>query len=387
MNFSFNLKKNRLLYSVIFLFLFQVGITFLAHQQFLNSFVEQVADKFSTSHNEALLNGDSLGMAKEISAIVGNDYIRCASVFSQSQDLFRYKKSEPCELLFLVKRKKFISPSGDLDVTLDLQLPPKMQIMFFLLIALEVGLVLAAGVLIKRFKEREFQEVVKYSYLAAKAAHDIRSPLSALSVISATLPDSSGAHKELLKSAVERISGISKELYDLSKVQFNVEKSESKAATSLVKKDKTDIIAIVRQAVEEAKLTSGTRVSFLIQTNREVQVVSLDVQGIRRVLANLFNNSIEAQGQDELRINIQILANDLKTVITIQDNGVGIPSDILKKIGRTRVSHGKSTKSDSGTGLGLKSAFEYMEQMSGNIGINSKVGSGTVVSLEFSNNI
>jgi NO-binding membrane sensor protein with MHYT domain/signal transduction histidine kinase len=119
-------------------------------------------------------------------------------------------------------------------------------------------------------------------------------------------------------------------------------------------------------------------------------VVNLDPDRFRRVIINLIDNATQAieQGQvgqapgpDRHRVSVATRA-DGQLEITIADTGPGIPPDVLPRIFEPLF----STK-NFGTGLGLPTVKQLVEQHRGTISIDSKPGNGAVVriGLPFSN--
>ena len=113
--------------------------------------------------------------------------------------------------------------------------------------------------------------------------------------------------------------------------------------------------------------------------NPELQIV-MDTSLIEQVLINLIKNSIEACKDVENQLikisaekNIEGIA-----IITVSDNGMGIPKEILDKIFIPFFSTKKN-----GSGIGLSLCQQIMFLHKGKIKINSIENRGTVIKLEF----
>ena len=81
----------------------------------------------------------------------------------------------------------------------------------------------------------------------------------------------------------------------------------------------------------------------------------------------------------EVREEFIALAEDIQEVV-IRDTGKGIPKEVLKRLGEERLSHDKPG-SESGFGLGVRSARTLVEGAGGSLRIESEVGLGTTVTL------
>ena len=97
---------------------------------------------------------------------------------------------------------------------------------------------------------------------------------------------------------------------------------------------------------------------------------------LARVLSNPIDNSAEAiEGSGPFAVRIS--ADPSGATVTVEDQGKGIPADILPRLMQWGETHGKA----NGTGLGLYSAKTAVESWGGQISISSQVGVGTRVSL------
>ena len=109
-------------------------------------------------------------------------------------------------------------------------------------------------------------------------------------------------------------------------------------------------------------------------------LINVDAERFRRVIINLMDNAAHSLGQDQApaadrRIMISTSASD-HVEIEIADTGRGIPAEVLPKIFEPLF----STKS-FGTGLGLPTVKQLVEQHGGKISITSELGRGTIARL------
>jgi signal transduction histidine kinase len=109
-------------------------------------------------------------------------------------------------------------------------------------------------------------------------------------------------------------------------------------------------------------------------------MLEADTNLIEQVLINLVVNSIEAV-KDKHGAKIVMSSyrdSNNKMVITIADNGTGMPAEIIDKIFIPFFSTKKS-----GSGIGLSLSKQIMMLHRGNIQIHSVEGAGTSFSLHF----
>jgi signal transduction histidine kinase len=101
-----------------------------------------------------------------------------------------------------------------------------------------------------------------------------------------------------------------------------------------------------------------------------------DMLMIQIVIRNIINNAIKFCNEDS---EIQITAayqKENNLLVCIQDNGVGIPENILNRLFKDENITTRGTLNEKGTGLGLLVCKDFMERNDGNITVTSTEGSG-----------
>jgi signal transduction histidine kinase len=203
--------------------------------------------------------------------------------------------------------------------------------------------------------------------LAKQVAHDIRSPLGALSVVTATLQNLSNDKRQLLNSAIDRINGIADDLLKKGKESGHVLNVSSLIETVLSEKiiqlgdDRTRVIAEFRHAAD-----------CLIRANPSE---------LQRIISNLINNALESLYETGGRVLVSSASEQQSLLITVADTGRGVAPEILSKLGQSEFTYGKEGMK-SGSGLGLFHARRYLESIGGHLRIESEVGRGTKVTVQ-----
>jgi signal transduction histidine kinase len=98
-------------------------------------------------------------------------------------------------------------------------------------------------------------------------------------------------------------------------------------------------------------------------------------------LFNLLNNAFKYSSGTG-NITLQLIANTTTIEIQIIDNGIGIPEKDLPKLFNTFF-RASNTEGIQGTGLGLYIVKTFTQRNSGTITIDSTLGKGTKVTLQF----
>ena len=104
-----------------------------------------------------------------------------------------------------------------------------------------------------------------------------------------------------------------------------------------------------------------------------------DPQGIHRCLLNLLTNAIDALDEEGGEVKISTAKHgEGEVLITVEDNGSGIPEEICQRIFDVFF----STKGSQGTGLGLAVTKKIIEEHGGSIEVQSKEEQGTKFSIK-----
>jgi len=101
--------------------------------------------------------------------------------------------------------------------------------------------------------------------------------------------------------------------------------------------------------------------------------ISCDLQRLAIVFTNLITNSIQAIGENSGEITIRIKENDDQVTCKIIDSGSGIPEDNVKKVFEPLF-----TTKQTGTGLGLSSCINIVQEHNGTISVQNNPSTFTV---------
>ncbi|MCM8777554.1 MAG: ATP-binding protein [Candidatus Omnitrophica bacterium] len=207
-------------------------------------------------------------------------------------------------------------------------------------------------------------------------SHDIKNILNGLvggvSLIDETMGASSDEYVRegwnIVKVNVNRISELILDMLNYS----------SKKKPLLQEVNLNNFLRDVIKVYDEKAKEKNIRVEF--QLDERIKDVKIDVNGMQRVILNLFTNACEAvsEGAGLIKISTE-MGDSMKTyLIKIFDNGVGIPPENLEKIFDVFF----TTKGHKGTGLGLPVVKKIVSEHNGDIDIVSEQGKGTIFTLK-----
>jgi len=107
--------------------------------------------------------------------------------------------------------------------------------------------------------------------------------------------------------------------------------------------------------------------------------IPVDADGIHQVVLNLITNAIDAVPKSTGAVNVKTRFDSAahKAIISVADNGTGIPRDLIQKI----LEPFYSTKGQGGTGLGLAVARKIVMEHHGTIEVQSEPGEGSIFTV------
>jgi len=117
-----------------------------------------------------------------------------------------------------------------------------------------------------------------------------------------------------------------------------------------------------------------------IQTDlsSSLPIIANDQAQLQQVFLNLISNAIDAISKDGL-IEIESRSTDSHIVVTISDDGPGIPKDQQSKVFEPFFT---TKETEKGTGLGLWISYDIMEKMGGTIMFENKMGEGSAFTVK-----
>ena len=206
--------------------------------------------------------------------------------------------------------------------------------------------------------------------LAARIAHDLRNPLSVIQSTSQILKiklddkldDKTREQWARLDRAVSRMSHQLEDVMDYVRM-------------SPLKKKDYSLCVILQDIVE--RISKPEEITIHLPKND--RVIFCDPEKLEIVFVNLIMNSIQAIKNAGI-ISIGIFddpQNPGNVLIKVSDTGSGIPNELIDKIFEPLF-----TTKQIGTGLGLSSCKNIIEQHGGTISVSSKIGNGTTFTIK-----
>jgi signal transduction histidine kinase len=151
-----------------------------------------------------------------------------------------------------------------------------------------------------------------------------------------------------------------------------------------LKKRQVDLIALTRLVAEEYRQTAERhRIEF--QAEEEELVGEWDPARLERVLHNLAGNAVKYSPEGgTVAISVLRLENGAghdAALVSVKDQGVGIPSADLPNLFQRFYRASNVAGRIRGTGLGLYSAREIIQQHGGTLEVQSREGMGSTFTI------
>lgn len=206
--------------------------------------------------------------------------------------------------------------------------------------------------------------------MARQVAHEIKNPLTpmklSLQYLQKAIDNNTGNVNALSRSVattlVEQIDHLSQIAGQFS--QF--------ANIGNPKNEIFDLNESLKMIIQLHSLEDNIEMEW--QPVTDTVLVNADKTHINRLFTNLIQNAMQAVPEEKnAHIQINETMQDNYILITIRDNGNGIPEDVRSKIFTPNF-----TTKTSGTGLGLAMCKGIVEQSKGDIWFETKVGEGTM---------
>lgn len=245
----------------------------------------------------------------------------------------------------------------------------------------EAGRISGAIVVFQDITESQRLEDMRREFVA-NVSHELKTPITTIKSYSETLLCGALEDKELSKSFVEvieneadRMSSLVKDLLQLSHMDYE------KVVWEMHHLDLREIVTDSVRKLEVHFQNKNQRLNM--QISDEAVPIYADRGKIQQVIINLLTNAIKYTPENgNIRISAQVV--DKNAIFEVQDSGIGIPKEDIKRIFERfyRVDKGRS-RAQGGTGLGLSIAHNIIKQHKGSIKVSSELEKGSIFTVYF----
>ncbi len=208
--------------------------------------------------------------------------------------------------------------------------------------------------------------------LTSGVAHEVKNPINAIVVHLEVMrqklkeidPDTK-RHIDVISSEIQRLDRVVQTLVDFTRpVELRLNEID-------LRKLVDEVIMLANPAAEQH------RVKIERQSGTELLIARVDADLVKQAVLNIVINGVQAMPDGgELRLSLKREPDTV--VLTIRDQGPGIPTDI-----RDKVFNLYFTTKKGGSGIGLAMAYRVVQLHHGSLEFTSVAGHGTTFYLRF----
>jgi two-component system NtrC family sensor kinase len=203
----------------------------------------------------------------------------------------------------------------------------------------------------------------------AMVMHDLRCPIKNIKLITSMMRKEGeiGEMVDLIDQSAEQASRIFDDFLDFIK--------ETK-----IKKVEVNVNKIVTEAIQQAEMCEQIAQIKIIKNIPDMLVVPGDESKLKATIINLVNNAVDVLHERNIQnglINVSAHMEGKEVILTITDNGPGIPPEISETLFEPFVTRHKT----NGTGLGLSIVKQFIVGHGGTIAVKNDNGAKFTITL------
>ena len=208
--------------------------------------------------------------------------------------------------------------------------------------------------------------------VARRLAHEIKNPLTPIQLSAERIQHKfkdklSKEDSHILERSTNTI------VNQVNALKIMVNEFAEYARPPKIQKDKIRIDNLVEEVIDLYEIDK----IISVKKDKNIPIIYADQNKLRQVIVNLLENSQDALKKiknPKIKISIKKKVNEVKLIV--EDNGSGIPDEIIGRIFEPYV-----TSKKTGTGLGLAVVHKIIEEHEGKIKIDRIKKSGTRITI------
>ncbi|MGA1870617.1 MAG: sensor histidine kinase [bacterium] len=207
-------------------------------------------------------------------------------------------------------------------------------------------------------------------------AHDLKSPIARIrgnTEITFTNGVSVSEFRDMAADTIEECDQL------LGMINTMLDISEAETCSHSLNYTDVDLSEIILDACELFAPIAEDKCITLTKDIPQSCVISGDLQGLQRMVANLIDNALKYT-PSEGTVSISIHNESDNVIISIKDTGIGISEEDVPHIFKRFYRCDKS-RSESGVGLGLSLAHAIVQKHRGKITVTSKINKGSLFAV------
>jgi two-component system sensor histidine kinase FlrB len=311
--------------------------------------------------------------------MVVNEQALVTSINQMAEEIFEVRQPLPIPLAEILKDASFSDRAADLNqaggdfTEISVAKSGRVLQCIWSRMRKDERVLVVQDVTRMRRLEEQIQEAEKLAAkgeMALEVAHEIRNPLGALELFSSLLAEESLTPEE----REQYQSNIQIGIRSLNTVLTNMLCFSRSPTPS---RELIRVGDIVKEAVAFLNPLFEQRSVQVVTKCSDTELVALDAEMLRQILANLLTNALQALPEGG-RIELETSLGSESVSVSVRDNGIGIP-----KGSRQDIFDSGFTTYEEGHGLGLAIVRRFVAAHGGTIDVESEEGQGTEFTLTF----
>lgn len=214
---------------------------------------------------------------------------------------------------------------------------------------------------------------------SANVSHELKTPLTTIKGFGEMLGNGMYTDENDVRRYGSRIYSESERLLQLINDIIRLSEIEEQTAVQL---ERADLMQIAEDTAD-ILMHKAEQLKIQLTVTGKPAFMMINRSYMTELMLNLADNAIKYNNPGGY-VNIDISQDNGGTVITVKDNGIGIPEEsqarIFERFYRVDKSHSRQT---GGTGLGLSIVKHITAYHRGNVKLESRLGEGTTVTVSF----
>jgi two-component system, NtrC family, sensor histidine kinase KinB len=215
------------------------------------------------------------------------------------------------------------------------------------------------------------------SDFVSTASHEFRTPLTSITLsvgllldrTVGTVNDKQAQLLQIIQEDCNRLNNLVSELLDLSRME---------SGKIVMTKESANLFKIIEASIQPLQIQlAEKKISLDVQSRiKDLPMLVVDASRIAWVFNNIISNAIRYTPEGGL-ISIDAFVEGEWILVSVKDNGIGIPQEYQSKIFDKFVQIKNNDEYTSGAGLGLAIVRDIIQAHGGKIWVESELGVGS----------